>query len=76
MITALEGRDNFVFDAEAGTPRSRESGEPVGNTTFLFEISFADLVDGTNDLADQKLIDSRRSEPTESMESVFARLGL
>jgi hypothetical protein len=53
---------------------------PVGNTTFEFEVHFADmlaqLAADREDAIDLAIINSRRGEPVESMEKVFSELGI
>jgi hypothetical protein len=66
--------DHFVFESVA-QQGGNDCTQPVGNSTFVFNLTFPDP-SMLEDASDQALIDSRKGEGTESMESVFARLGL
>lgn len=76
--TEMQGQDHVVFDAEPVMAPTGECAEPVGNTTFVFDLVFQHDIDSIRDedAVDQEIIDSRRAEPTESMDAVFARLRL
>jgi hypothetical protein len=65
-----------IFEQTVG--QEDECSELVGSSTYVFDVSFSELIFGSafEDARDCALIDARENEESDSSEDVLGKLGL